>query len=185
MTNFPLPGGGKRVVIGVGEMAVSDDRHAILSTYGLGSCVAVVAYDPMARIGGLLHLMLPDSAIAVAKSRTQPTLFVDTGLPCFIQALVDLHADRGRLRFFLGGGASVLTPGPAYRIGARNLQATMCWLLDHGFSIGDAGTGGTINRALHLEIATGAMTLRTPHSHEKFSFQSVNALAATAGAGLN
>ncbi len=171
--------GIKRLVIGVGEMAVSDDAAATLSTYGLGSCVGVVAYDPKIRAGGILHLMLPNSAIAPERSRGQPAMFADTGLPRFVDALIQLRADRTRLRFFLVGGASVIALGSAYRIGAKNLEAASAWLTSQGFQIADVGTGGNINRTLHLELGTGAMTLRTPHSHETFSFLSLSPAGAS------
>jgi len=45
--------------------------------------VAVVAYDPVSKASGLLHIMLPDSAISPDKSITQPAMFADTGLRCF------------------------------------------------------------------------------------------------------
>jgi len=59
----------QRVVVGVGDMGVSNNPQITLSTYALGSCVAVVAYDPVAKAGGLLHLMLPDSTISPAKAQ--------------------------------------------------------------------------------------------------------------------
>ena len=63
----------QRVIIGVGDMAVSNNPQVTLSTYALGSCVGVVAYDPVARAGGILHLMLPDSTISPEKAVAQPT----------------------------------------------------------------------------------------------------------------
>jgi chemotaxis protein CheD len=51
----------QRVVIGVGDMAVSNNRNSVLSTYALGSCIGLIAYDPVAMCGGILHLMLPEA----------------------------------------------------------------------------------------------------------------------------
>ncbi|HRE80406.1 MAG TPA: chemotaxis protein CheD, partial [Opitutaceae bacterium] len=62
----------QRVVIGVGDLAVSNNPQVTLSTYALGSCVGVIAFDPITRAGGILHIMLPDSLISPEKSAKQP-----------------------------------------------------------------------------------------------------------------
>ena len=54
----------QRVVVGVGDLGASNNSMLTLSTYALGSCVAVVAYDPTTKASGLLHLMLPESTIS-------------------------------------------------------------------------------------------------------------------------
>ena len=59
----------QRLVVGVGDMIVSNNAASTLSTYALGSCVAIAAYDPVVKAGGLLHIMLPDSTISPAKAR--------------------------------------------------------------------------------------------------------------------
>src|SRR4051794_40318201 len=98
----------QRVVVGVGDLGASNNPMLTLSTYALGSCVAVVAYDPATRASGILHLMLPDSSISPDKAIGQPAMFADTGLPLLFRALDGLKGDRSRLRLFVAGGASVL-----------------------------------------------------------------------------
>ena len=53
----------------------------ILATYALGSCIGLSVYDPKAAVGGLLHYMLPDSGIDPERSRANPYMFADTGIP--------------------------------------------------------------------------------------------------------
>jgi len=159
----------QRVVVGVGDLSASNNTAITLSTYALGSCVAVVAYDPVARAGGLLHLMLPESAISAAKAVSQPAMFADTGLPLLFRALDGLKADRGRLRLFVAGGASVLCTTDMFKIGERNLRVTYAWLAAHGYTVRHTAVGGTINRTVHLEVGTGAVTLKTPSANEGLS----------------
>lgn len=52
----------KTVVVGVGDCRVTDEPVELV-TYALGSCIAVVVWDPVAKVGGLLHFMLPDSSV--------------------------------------------------------------------------------------------------------------------------
>jgi len=159
----------QRVVVGVGDMTVSNNAQLTLSTYALGSCVAVAAYDPAMHAGGLLHLMLPDSKISPAKALSQPAMFADTGLPMLFRALDGIKANRARLRVIMAGGASVLCNSDMFKIGERNIQAVSSYLTSLGYSVRHSAVGGTINRTVHLELATGAITLKTPAGNESYS----------------
>src|SRR3954454_19036104 len=87
----------QRVVIGVGGMAVSNNPATVLSTYALGSCIGVIVFDPVARCGGILHLMLPEAAVSPQKAISQPAMFADTGLPLLFKELAGLRAERARV----------------------------------------------------------------------------------------
>jgi chemotaxis protein CheD len=162
----------QRVIIGVGDMAVSNNGEMVLSTYALGSCIGVVAFDPVARAGGMLHLMLPDSGIARDRAARQPALFADTGLAMFFQSLGSLHAEHDSLRLMVAGGASVLGGPDPYRIGERNSRVTLEFLERRGYAVRNIVVGGGVNRALHLEMATGIVTLKTPQEEGYFSLAS-------------
>lgn len=152
----------QRVVIGVGDMAVSNNSQVVLSTYALGSCIGVVAYDPIVKAAGMLHLMLPESSISPDKAARQPAMFADTGLPAFFKALTGLRAERSRLRIFVAGGASVIAGSDPFKIGERNARVTLDYLSRQGYSVRRTEVGGNINRTVHLEVNTGAMSLKTP-----------------------
>ena len=158
----------QRVIVGVGDLAVSNDVENVLSTYALGSCVGVVAFDPLARAGGILHLMLPDSAISPDKAARQPAMFVDTGLVLFFRALKGVRAERASLQLLVAGGANVLCGSDPYRIGERNSRATQEFLLKQGYRVCHTVVGGGVNRALHLEMATGTVTLKTPFEEAQY-----------------
>lgn len=159
----------QRVVIDVGDVAVSNNTAVVLSTYALGSCIGVVAYDPFVKVGGILHLMLPDSTISPEKAMSQPAMFADTGLPKFFRMLQGLKADRNRLRLFVAGGASVLSGPDQFRIGERNIKATIEFLKRNALFVCQQDTGGGFNRTVHLEMATGHVTLKTPMAQSKLA----------------
>ena len=158
----------QRVVIGVGDMAVSNNESVTLSTYALGSCVGVVAYDLEAHAGGILHLMLPNSKISPQKAITQPAMFADTGLPMLFRALAGVRAESKRLRLFLAGGASVLNGTDPFKIGERNSRAVDAFIKANSYNVVGQDLGGSINRTIHLEIATGLITLKLPDRNEQF-----------------
>ena len=155
-----------KVVIGVGDMAVSNNFNATLSTYALGSCVGVVAYDTIAHAGAILHLMLPDSAISPAKAATQPAMFADTGFSLLMRELNSLRADPRRLRLLLAGGATVLQGNDPFKIGARNIEAVKQQVQQLGLFVIAADLGGVVNRTVHLEVGTGQVTMKRPNAIE-------------------
>jgi len=152
----------QRVVVGVGDMAVSNNQATILSTYALGSCIGVVVFDPVARCGGILHLMLPEAAVSPQKAITQPAMFADTGLPLLFKELAGLKAERARVKIFVAGGASVIGGQDPFRIGERNARATLDFLTTHRVPITQVDTGGSHSRTVHLELSTGKVQLITP-----------------------
>src|SRR5262249_55507083 len=137
--------------------------------YALGSCVAIVAYDPLVRAGGLLHLMLPESKISPDKALAQPAMFADTGLPMLFRALVGLRASAARLRLFVAAGACIMCTTDTFKIGERNVRTVTAYLANAGLSVREWAVGGTINRTVHLALATGNVTLKTPLGTEAFS----------------
>lgn len=160
---------GQRVTVGVGDAASSNNPNLTLSTYALGSCIGVVAYDPAIRAGGIIHLMLPHSSIAPAKALTQPAMFADTGLPLFFSGLASLKVDPSRLRILVTGGASILAGTDAFKVGERNLEATMLYFSQNRIAVWRSLVGGTINRTLHLALGSGLLTLKTPAGVESLS----------------
>lgn len=158
----------QRVIVGVGDMAVSNLGQVTLSTYALGSCIGVVAYDPTVKAGGILHLMLPDSTISPDKAAKQPAMFADTGLPLIFRALVGLRAERRNLRIFLAGGAAVLQGEDTFKIGERNAAAATKFMQNNGLYVKFSDLGGQLNRTIHLEVSTGRVTMKMPNGSEDF-----------------
>lgn len=104
---------------------VVDAGDALLVTLGLGSCVAVVLYDPVARAGGLAHLLLPSPSLA--RDRSNAGRFPETALPLLLGGMAAVGAERERITARLVGGASLFAsgagaPGPL-PMGERNVVA--------------------------------------------------------------
>lgn len=159
----------QRVIIGVGDMAISNNAQVILSTYALGSCIGVIAYDSVSKVGGILHLMLPDSSISPEKAAKQPAMFANTGLPLLFRAMAGLKVERHRVRVFVAGGAGMLSGSDPFKIGERNASTTFEILKNNGLSVSYREVGGSINRTVHLDISTGAVSMKTPLGNSQFS----------------
>lgn len=152
----------QRIVVGVGDMAVSNNTNMTISTYALGSCIGVVAFDPFVGVGGILHIMLPNSNLSPEKALTQPSMFADTGWTTFWQAMTSLRAEKRRIKIILAGGASVLSQSDMFKIGERNAAAVHAILEKEGFPIVAEEIGGLNNRTLHLQLKTGSVEIKYP-----------------------
>lgn len=158
----PPPTFAQRIIVGVCDFTVSNSAASVMSTYALGSCVCVAAYEPRLKIGGLIHFMLPKSSISPERATKHPAMFADTGLPLFFRDLAGLGAFPDKLRFLLTGGASVLAGRDPFRIGERNVDAALEFLAQAGCAVTHQDTGASLNRTVHLELASGNVIIQQP-----------------------
>lgn len=159
------PGSARRVVVGIGELAVSSDVDAAVITHALGSCVAVCIWDPAAMVAGLLHVLLPDSRINPERARAQPAAFADTGIPLLFHTAYAQGLDKKRCRVRLVGGASVngMPPSEA-AVGKRNVLAARSLLWKNGVLIDREIVGGNEARTVTLQVADGKMRIGSGRS---------------------
>lgn len=148
------------LIVGVADMRVSNDPEAVLVTHSLGSCIGIAIYDPMAKAGGLLHYMLPESSLDGIKAKKNPYMFGDTGIPLFFKEAYKLGAKKNRLKIIVAGGAQILDQKGLFNIGKRNhtLLRKMFWKNDVMIDFEDVG--GNVNRTLKLEIKNGQAWLK-------------------------
>jgi chemotaxis protein CheD len=149
---------------------VSDDPESILVTYALGSCIAVVIYDPVTNVGGLLHYMLPESSLDENKARQRPYMFADTGIPLLFQSAYRLGAVKSRLDVAVLGGAQVMDTSETFNIGKRNHLALRKIFWKAGVLVRHEDIGGTLSRTVRLEIASGRVVLRHGQTEQVLSF---------------
>lgn len=156
-----------RLIIGVADMKVSNQAEADLITYSLGSCIAVVVFDPVARVGGLLHFMLPESQIDPEKARRNPWMFADTGIPFLFKEAYKFGAEKGRLIVKVAGGSQILDDQGFFNIGKRNYAAMRKIFWRNNVLIKAEDVGGMINRTVRLEMATGRVWMKTSGEGER------------------
>lgn len=156
--------------VSIGEMVVSNKPNDILVAYGLGSCVAVCMYDAQARVGGMIHSLLPTSKLNGSSPNTTVAKFVDHGVPLLLETVLGKGASRSRLVVHLCGGAQMLAaPGfsDALNIGKRNVETAEKLLAGLGFRIRAQSTGGHAGRTVRLYIVDGKITVKTLGQDEK------------------
>ena len=149
------------VVVDIADFAVSRDPDATLVTYSLGSCIGVALWDPMAKVGGMLHYMLPDSQLSPDKARANPAMFCDTGVPKLFRAAYELGAVKNRLVVKIAGGSQLLDNNGTFNIGKRNYLALRKIFWKNGVMIQAEDVGGNTSRTLKLGVATGVVTIKS------------------------
>lgn len=150
-----------RQVVGIADMKVSRRPEDVLITYALGSCLGVAVHDPLAGVGGLLHLMLPSAQNHAEKARTNPYMFVDTGVPRLFQECYRLGAQKQRLVVKVAGGAAARAAGDdSFQIGKNNFLMLRKLFWKNGVLIAAHDVGGSESRTMWLEVGSGVVTLK-------------------------
>ena len=142
-------------VVGISDMKVSSRTEDVLITYSIGSCLGVTVYDPVGKLGGMMHCMLPLSKIDVEKAKMVPCMFVDTGLSCFLAELFKLGAKKDQLIIKVAGASNVLDNKKIFRIAERNYTVLRTILTQNSIPVAAEDIGGTVSRTLKLCIKTG------------------------------
>ena len=153
--------------VGMADYKVGKSPATLIS-YGLGSCIGISLYDPQTKIGGLLHIMLPDST--QARASDNPAKFADTGLPLLLDDVVKAGAARNRLVAKIAGGAQMFAFANAtdvMRVGARNAEAVKKMLKGYNIRILGEDTGGTYGRTVSIDLVTGVYKVKTIDRGEK------------------
>ena len=148
------------VVIGVADMAVSSTAEETLITYSLGSCIAVITYDPVAKVGGILHFMLPEASMDMEKAKKKPAMFADSGIPVLFKQSYQLGATKKNTVVKVAGGSQIMDENGVFNIGKRNYLAMRKIFWRNNVLIAAEHVGGSVNRTVRLEISTGRVTLK-------------------------
>jgi chemotaxis protein CheD len=151
------------VVVGMADLRCSRDPAERLVTYALGSCLALAIHDPAAGVAGLLHVMMPDSAIDPAKATANPAMFVDTGVPMLFKSCYTLGAKKERMTVIVAGGAHQgdSEDDDRFQIGKRNWAALRKLLWKNGVMIAASEVGGSRQpRTLVMDVGSGEVLLK-------------------------
>jgi chemotaxis protein CheD len=148
------------IVVGIADCQTSKDRNSTLVSYALGSCVGVGIFDPASSVGGLLHVLLPESSLDAAKAAKNPYMFADTGVVELLNRCLELGAMKSRLRVWLAGGSAVMDTRGVFNIGKRNQLAARKALWKAGLLTLNEDLGGQGSRTVRLELSSGTFWVR-------------------------
>ncbi len=139
-----------------------------LTTLGLGSCVGISLYDPITKISGMVHIMLPDST--KIKNNANLAKFADTGIEELVRLMTVNGANASRLIAKIAGGAqmfSFASNDEMMRVGDRNIEATIQKLNDLKIPIIAQDCGLNYGRTIVFEAATGDLLIKSVGKPDK------------------
>jgi chemotaxis protein CheD len=147
-------------VVGISDMKVVVGDDHMVRTYSLGSCLGLTLLDKQAKVGGMIHCMLPLSKIDKVKAEKSPAMFVDVGVPLLLQQLFDKGASRKNLIVKVAGCGQLLDDKKLFKIGERNYTVLRKILWKNNILIDAEDVGGTKSRTVSLYMETGITTVK-------------------------
>lgn len=152
---------GEIIKVGMADLktCVSPDG---VTTLGLGSCVGIAIRDPMTKVGGLAHIMLPDSK-AIRNAQQNIAKFADTGIEELVRQMERLGAKRNRMVAKIAGGANMFNfqgGNTVGQVGERNVEATKVKLQELKIPILAEDTGANYGRTVIFFPETGEFHIR-------------------------
>ncbi len=151
------------IIVGMADFKIARGP-AKLVTLGLGSCIGVAVYDPVSKVGGLAHIMLPDSkSTGRDEVVTNPAKFADTGIEKMIKQLITRGATRSRMVAKLAGGAHMFNFKNAtnvMKIGENNYEAVKKVLKENRVQIISEDCGSNYGRTVTLDLSNGEYEIK-------------------------
>lgn len=156
----------KKISVGIADMKITR-QEGILITYALGSCIGISFYDPMIKLGALLHIMLPEKGRG---NDSNIFKFADSGIQETLRKLGAYGAVKKRLVCKIAGGAKMFEMkggGGLGNIGERNAQNVKRVLMAEGLRITSEDTGANYARTMLLDVGTGKVYIRSAGRPER------------------
>lgn len=151
----------RALVVDISDAKVSDDADDVLVTYALGSCIAVILFDPVRRVGGMIHYMLPLSQTSPEKARTRPAMFADTGVPMLFKQMYEHGCMKQNIVVKVAGGGKLYEDNGTFDIGRRNYTILRKLFWKSEVLITAEDVGGNLSRTVRLFVASGRVLVRS------------------------
>lgn len=148
----------KETKVGIADMKIVRGEGTLI-TYALGSCVGITLYDPVIRLGGLLHIMLPEAHRA---GTNEVYKFADTGIPEMLRKMQVFGGVKSRYICKIAGGAKMFEmTGSMGNIGQRNVESVRKVMAEQRIRIRNQDVGENFARTMSMDVATGTVKVRT------------------------
>lgn len=148
------------IVVGMADSAVAKSPEK-LTTLGLGSCIGITLYDPHVKVGGLVHIMLPN--IKQARAKDNPAKFADAGILSLIDEMVECGALKRRMWAKIAGGAHMFSfsGNEHMKIGKRNIEETKLVLSELNIPLIAEDTGMNYGRTIIFDTNNGEFLVKS------------------------
>lgn len=160
----------KTVTVGIADLNVVRSPD-VLVTYALGSCAGICLYDPMSKLAGLAHILLPSSSMSRNVDAKEAMKYADTCIVMLVKKMEGMGASRANLKAKIAGGAQMFafksSSADLGNIGARNVQSVKQTLAQLRIPIIAEDTGQDYGRTVFFYGENGAMKVKSVKKGEK------------------
>jgi chemotaxis protein CheD len=150
---------GRELIVRVADLKVGGGEDTLV-TVGLGSCVAIILYDPNVQVGGLAHVLLPSPALS--RREVNPAKSAQTAVPLLLEQMARLGASPRRITARIAGGASMFAalsaPGTV-NMGERNVVSTRNALMTYAIPLVGEDVGADYGRTVRFRVADGRVDI--------------------------
>lgn len=148
------------IKVSISDYKISESPDKLI-TLGLGSCVGIAIYDKNTKVGGLSHIMLPDSSFF--NNVSKPEKFADLAIPMMVDEITKGKRNRNLVAKIAGGASMFNFPDKkeSESIGSRNVEAVINVLKKMGIPILSSHTGGKIGRTMIVDLDNFNVNIRT------------------------
>ncbi|WP_290762888.1 chemotaxis protein CheD [Halanaerobium sp.] len=148
----------EKLVVKMADHAIGDE-NTVLATLGLGSCIGIALYDKFSKVGGLVHIMLPENP-----GGKKIVKYADTGIPFLITEMEAAGARKRRLAAKIVGGAGMFkseSGDSVMKIGERNIEAVREVLKDEGIKVTGSDVGKDYGRSMYFYLDDGRVEVKS------------------------
>jgi chemotaxis protein CheD len=152
----------KKISVGISDCGYGTKDGELIVTHSLGSCIGMALYDDKAKVGGMLHYMLPISGPRKGEKGFNPLMFGDTGIVKLFEGMYERGATKGNIRVVIAGGASMhSSSNDHFNIGEKNIVVAQKLLWKNGVVLDGENVRGNNSRTLYLDVETGKIWITT------------------------
>jgi len=151
----------RSIYIGLGEMSITKDPTIVLTCNGLGSCIALCIYDPVQKLGGMAHMLLP-TCRNTNDLCSSPSKYINTGAPLLINRMLKQGSLKQNLIVKIAGGARMLAiPGNSQLdIGQKNIVEIKATMDRESIPICASDVGGGFGRTVQFFVDSGRVFVK-------------------------
>ena len=149
------------IKVGMADLKTGRDTD-VITTLGLGSCIGIALYDPSTKIGGLAHIMLPDST--AIKNNSNIAKFADTGIEELLNQMIKMGARKNMIVAKIAGGAKMFQMNGGSivgNVGERNAESSRETLKKLGIRLIAEDTGLNYGRTVELYCENGNFLIKS------------------------
>ncbi len=152
-----------QVILGMGELDVSNEPNKLLKIFALGSCIGTALFCPSKNVVAMSHVVLPASNRDIEKSENMPGYFADSAVKTMLDRMQLMGCDKSTIFAKIAGGAK--TPADIsdyFGIGQRNAMAVKASLLKQGIRVLGEDTGNTFSRTVYVTAGDNNYYIQHP-----------------------